>query len=100
VPGASKTVLEAVVPYSRMSMIQLLGKVLIIVCYFRIFNIGFLIQNYDVLNCCCRFRPSFVDDKPQRKWLCRLIIGRSSSLPQVKHYLNFDIGTRTSNVFQ
>ncbi|XP_022887387.1 uncharacterized protein LOC111403206 [Olea europaea var. sylvestris] len=27
VPGASNTVLEAVVPYSRMSMIQLLGKV-------------------------------------------------------------------------
>ncbi|KAK6146846.1 hypothetical protein DH2020_020715 [Rehmannia glutinosa] len=27
VPGASKSVLEAVVPYSRMSMIQLLGKV-------------------------------------------------------------------------
>ncbi|KAH6763053.1 Nucleotidylyl transferase superfamily protein [Perilla frutescens var. hirtella] len=27
VPGASSTVLEAVVPYSRMSMIQLLGKV-------------------------------------------------------------------------
>ncbi|XP_062145397.1 uncharacterized protein LOC133852643 [Alnus glutinosa] len=27
VPGASKTVLEAVVPYSRMSMIQLLGKI-------------------------------------------------------------------------
>ncbi|KAL0408897.1 UNVERIFIED_CONTAM: hypothetical protein Sradi_1824100 [Sesamum radiatum] len=26
VPGASNTVLEAVVPYSRMSMIQLLGK--------------------------------------------------------------------------
>ena len=29
VPGASNTVLETVVPYSRMSMIQLLGKVLI-----------------------------------------------------------------------
>jgi len=28
VPGASNTVLEAVVPYSRMSLIQLLGKVL------------------------------------------------------------------------
>ncbi|BBG94496.1 hypothetical protein Prudu_002797 [Prunus dulcis] len=27
VPGASSTVLEAVVPYSRMSMIQLLGKI-------------------------------------------------------------------------
>ncbi|GFZ16046.1 nucleotidylyl transferase superfamily protein [Actinidia rufa] len=27
VPGASNTVLEAVVPYSRMSMVQLLGKV-------------------------------------------------------------------------
>ena len=28
VPGASNTLLESVVPYSRMSMIQLLGKVL------------------------------------------------------------------------
>lgn len=30
VPGASNTVLEAFVPYSRMSMIQLLGKVQLI----------------------------------------------------------------------
>jgi hypothetical protein len=64
VPGASKTVLEAVVPYSRMSMIQLLGKVLIIVCYFRIFNIGFLIQNYDVLNCYFPFAIVVVDSGP------------------------------------
>lgn len=34
VPGASNTVLEAVVPYSRMSLIQLLAKVL----SFSIFN--------------------------------------------------------------
>lgn len=30
VPGASNTVLESVVPYSRMSMIQLLGKVVVL----------------------------------------------------------------------
>ncbi|KAK9277348.1 hypothetical protein L1049_006889 [Liquidambar formosana] len=32
VPGASNTVLEAVVPYSRMSMIQLLGKIPTQIC--------------------------------------------------------------------
>lgn len=36
VPGASNTVLEAVVPYSRMSMIQLLGKVVIFIRGFRL----------------------------------------------------------------
>lgn len=30
VPGASSTVLEAVVPYSRQSLVQLLGKVFLI----------------------------------------------------------------------
>lgn len=33
VPGASNTVLEAVVPYSRMSFIQLLGKVIKLVFF-------------------------------------------------------------------
>ncbi|KAF5450934.1 hypothetical protein F2P56_031243 [Juglans regia] len=32
VPGASNTVLEAVIPYSRMSMIQLLGKIPALFC--------------------------------------------------------------------
>lgn len=40
VPGASNTVLESVVPYSRMSMIQLLGKVLIFI-FFKRFLIKF-----------------------------------------------------------
>ncbi|KAL8482095.1 hypothetical protein ACS0TY_028299 [Phlomoides rotata] len=39
VPGASNTVLEAIVPYSRMSVIQLLGKVLIL-CPFTYFSVS------------------------------------------------------------
>lgn len=55
VPGASNTVLEAVVPYSRMSMIQLLGKVLVPFLFAnsnRARESWFLVA----VPCCWRFR--------------------------------------------
>lgn len=89
VPGASNTVLETVVPYSRMSMIQLLGKVVKLFRGFHLLSncqLNFVVHwIYFCLKFCCRFRLGFVANKRQKKWLCCLIIAHSSSLGRVSN---------------
>lgn len=85
VPGASNTVLESVVPYSRMSIIQLLGKVLIMI-FFKHILIKFEFFMNDWMRLNSRFLLILLRSKLLRKWLYWLTIAPSSSLTQVNHY--------------
>lgn len=84
VPGASNTVLEAVVPYSRMSLIQLLAKVL----SFSIFNFIIIKPTFTcvfIIHCFCsyRFHCNFVVNRLLTIWLYWLITVLLSSPLQV-----------------
>lgn len=84
VPGASNTVLESVVPYSRMSMIQLLGRVLIFI-FFKRFLIKFEFFMNDWMRLNSRFLLILRRSKLLRKWLYWLTIVPLSSVTQVNY---------------
>jgi len=79
VPGASNTVLEVVVPYSKMSLIQLLGKVPSFSSYIPI---SFSVSSSHWF-CSCRFHPNFVANRLLKIWLYWRIIVLLSSPSQV-----------------
>lgn len=95
VPGSSNTVLETVVPYSRMSMIQLLSKANPThPPFFLFYSIHCLIFFCSVLFC-SRFRASFVAETLLKIWLYWLIIAPSSSLLQV--LLSIPLSSKITN---
>lgn len=89
VPGASNTVLEVTVPYSRMSMIQLLGKVFPLfpspfswICIMYVLMLINFVLSFSCLYL-IRFLDSSVVVKLLSKWPYWLTIVLLSSLNQV-----------------
>ncbi|CAA0826439.1 Nucleotidylyl transferase superfamily protein [Striga hermonthica] len=126
VPGASNTVLEAVVPYSRMSMIQLLGKVpsqfacrqtaedMALMAYNRALRLsqpGFPALGVGFSGSLASTRPKLGDHRlhitsirlhPLFLYhLCIYIIDFKSGMPHIEAYLygvfRFHVSTRTSD---